>query len=79
MSYATPPCPADASHGRLLDLASERYAWFCPHRGHDGISTPFFTTDLVPVPRSGRVLPVPSGASTARARRVSVGAGGQAG
>ncbi len=56
--YATPACPLDAGHGRLLDWPTATAAWYCPSRRHEG-EPAFYTTDLVPVPRSARGVNVP--------------------
>lgn len=56
--YATPLCPLDRDHGRLLDWSGRRWGWYCPHRGHEGNadtaqSRPFFTTQEA---EEGRVI-----------------------
>lgn len=70
MSYATPPCPAAASHGRLLDLVTARASYYCPARAHEDDGTsPWFDIDLVPVPRREPVSRPPAPAHTPRRGR----------
>jgi len=42
-------CPIDPAHGKLLDWPTDRWAWHCPHRAHDGLgdvapTRAYFTT-----------------------------------
>ncbi len=65
-----PACPQNPGHGALLDWPTERAGWYCPHRQHDG--PPFYTTDLVPVPRSGSEPIPPLGSGPGQATGAAI-------